>query len=212
MHFTTLLTFSRLLFFTDPTELQGRSSPGTLLWGFLLQIRLFNKDGAFCYIHIDDHHQSWPASLHMWLTISSRIQPCPSGPIPCWGPSVGRGVLVLQGSTWQKERWNCSPGGWCQPRRKKPLKTDWYKPVEPCQIGICLTRKSSSAWWKPWEALWGRWCVYCRQPTSTSVWQISCVLLKDCCWISKDAGVLGLQRRRIQSRARDEAGSLRAFV
>ena len=27
-----------------------------------------------------------------------------------------------------------------------------------------------------------------------------------------DAGVLGLQRRRIQSGARDEAGSLRAFV
>ena len=36
--------------------------------------------------------------------------------------------------------------------------------------------------------------------------------LKGCCWTMKDARILGLWRRRIQSGARDEAWSLRAFV
>ena len=36
--------------------------------------------------------------------------------------------------------------------------------------------------------------------------------LKGCYWTMKDTGILGLQRRRIQFRARDEAWSLRAFV
>ena len=35
--------------------------------------------------------------------------------------------------------------------------------------------------------------------------------LKDCCWTMKDTRILGLQRRRIQSEARDEAWLLRAF-
>ena len=37
------------------------------------------------------------------------------------------------------------------------------------------------------------------------------LVLKGCCWTTKDAGILGLWRR-IQSRARDKAWSLRAFV
>ena len=36
--------------------------------------------------------------------------------------------------------------------------------------------------------------------------------MKGCCWTMKDTRILGLQRRRIQSRARDEAWLLRAFV
>ena len=36
--------------------------------------------------------------------------------------------------------------------------------------------------------------------------------LKGCWWAMKDTGILGLQRRRIQSRASDEAWSLKAFV
>ena len=36
-------------------------------------------------------------------------------------------------------------------------------------------------------------------------------LMKGCCWMIR-RGILGLRRRRIQSRARDKAGSLRAFV
>ena len=41
---------------------------------------------------------------------------------------------------------------------------------------------------------------------------VSYFIMKDCCWIMKDAGILGLQRTKIQYRARDEAWSLRAFV
>ena len=36
--------------------------------------------------------------------------------------------------------------------------------------------------------------------------------LKGCCWTRKDAGILDLRRRRIQSGVRDEAWLLRAFV
>lgn len=36
-----LTDLSHPLFFTVPTEIEGRQSPETLLWGFLLQIRLF---------------------------------------------------------------------------------------------------------------------------------------------------------------------------
>ena len=38
------------------------------------------------------------------------------------------------------------------------------------------------------------------------------VLMKGCCWIVKDAGIIGLWRRGIQSGASDEALLLRAFV
>ena len=37
-------------------------------------------------------------------------------------------------------------------------------------------------------------------------------LLKGCCWAIKNAGILGLQRRGIQSGARDKACPLRTFV
>ena len=37
-------------------------------------------------------------------------------------------------------------------------------------------------------------------------------LVKGCCWTTKDAGVLGLWRRKIESGDRDEPWSLRAFV
>ena len=37
-------------------------------------------------------------------------------------------------------------------------------------------------------------------------------IVKICCWTTKDARILGLQRRRIQSRANDKAWSLRTFV
>ena len=38
------------------------------------------------------------------------------------------------------------------------------------------------------------------------------LLVKGCCWTTKDTRILGLWRRRIQSRARDETWSLRAFM
>ena len=38
------------------------------------------------------------------------------------------------------------------------------------------------------------------------------ITLKGCCWAMKDTGILGLQRRGIQSGASEEAWSLRAFV
>ena len=51
--------------------------------------------------------------------------------------------------------------------------------------------------------------------SSGSCFPVSCnsvsLSVEDCCWTPKDAGILGLRRRRIQSRARDKAWSLRAF-
>ena len=44
-----------------------------------------------------------------------------------------------------------------------------------------------------------------------SIWS-NPILLKGCCWSAKDFWILGLQRRRIQSGARDEAWLLRSFV
>ena len=42
--------------------------------------------------------------------------------------------------------------------------------------------------------------------------QLQFFQLKGCCWAVKDTGILGLWKRRIQSRASDKARSLRAFV
>ena len=55
-----------------------------------------------------------------------------------------------------------------------------------------------------WFFAWGGQCIGISASAS--------VLLKGFCWTTKDARILGLQRRRIQSGARDKAWSLRTFV
>ena len=134
----------------------------------------------------------------VWSTCFAHFWSAPEGDIGCLSALAGRyNAWQVSAISRMRSPWNCRAGPLAS-RRACHSFTQAHRRVSKVQQKTCLLGEERT---RAPSILTLSW----RIPIESPKWKVVAEP-----W--KDAGFVGLRRRRIQSGARDEAWSLRAFV